>query len=126
MSLSLYIILSVCLLIGVIFLMLARSTKEERVSLDPPKVRGGTLFVPTVNNHVRITPPPIMKSRLVAGELFVDYTLPGFGRKDSSPGESPPIDAVPAPGPGPTPSRISHLILSTCCGWIINYLLGSQ
>lgn len=90
MSLSLYIILSVCLLIGVIFIMLARTTKEEPVSLEPPKVRGGTLFVPTVPHHVKIAPPEIMKSRLVAEELFVDYTIPGFpkGGKGPSKGQS--------------------------------------
>ena len=90
MSLSLYIILSVCLLIGVIFIMLARTTKEEPVSLEPPKVRGGTLFVPTVPHHVKIAPPEIMKSRLVAEELFVDYSIPGFpkGGKGPSKGQS--------------------------------------
>jgi len=87
MSLSLYIILSVCVLIGVVFLMLSRSQKEEKTSLDPPKVRGGTLFVPTVKHHVKIAPPPIMKSRLIPEELFVDYTLPGFERKSPA-GES--------------------------------------
>lgn len=90
MSLSLYIILSVCLLIGVIFIMLARTTKEEPVSLEPPKVRGGTLFIPTVPHHVKIAPPEIMKSRLVAEELFVDYSIPGFpkGGKGPSKGQS--------------------------------------
>lgn len=99
MSLSLYIILSVSLLIGVIFLMLARSTKEEKVSLDPPKVRGGTLFVPTVKHHVKIDPPPIMKSRLVAEELFVDYTLPGFPRRDPLANSASPAVAAAAPVP---------------------------
>lgn len=104
MSLSLYIILSVSLLIGVIFLMLARSTKEEKVSLDPPKVRGGTLFVPTVKHHVKIDPPPIMQSRLVAEELFVGYTLPGFARRGTPPDSASPAVAVPSPGPGPLPT----------------------
>ena len=100
MSLSLYIILSVCVLIGVVFLMLSLSQKEEKVSLDPPKVRGGTLFVPTVKHHVKIDPPPIMKSRLDPKELFVDYTLPGFQRPSPG-GSSAGVAPVTPPGTDP-------------------------
>ena len=80
MALSLYIILCVCILIGAIFFLLARTTKEEKVSLEPPPVKGGTLFVPTVPYHVHIEAPEIMRSRLDPDELFVDYTIPGFER----------------------------------------------
>ena len=78
MTISLYIILSVIVLLGWIGYVLSGKSKTVAKSLVPPPVTGGTLFIPLPIQCHPVSIPPLIGSVLTAEKLFADYTLPGY------------------------------------------------